>query len=91
VGVQDCDWQGGICLAFRFAADGLDVFWRQKDNFGGPLVLATLVFTLALAGILAVFDMEAAQAGGGGYLGYYFGLILSNLFGELVAGIFFAP
>lgn len=76
-------------LPFVLLLTGLMCFGAKKDNFGGPLVLATLVFTLALAGILAVFDMEAAQAGGGGYLGYYFGLILSNLFGELVAGIFF--
>jgi len=78
------------CLSF--AADGLDVFGAKRIIFGGPLVLATLVFTLALAGILAVFDMEAAQAGGGGYFGLLFWLDSGRIFfGELVAGIFFAP
>ena len=76
-------------LPFVLFLTGLMCFGAKKENFGGPLVLAALLFTLGLAGFLAVVDMGAGQDGAGGYLGYYFGLVLSNLFGELVAGIFF--
>ncbi len=76
-------------LPFVLFLAGLMCFSAKQENFGGPLALAALFFLLGLSGFLAVLSMEAAQAGGGGYLGYYFGLVLSNLFGELVAGIFF--
>jgi DNA segregation ATPase FtsK/SpoIIIE, S-DNA-T family len=76
-------------LPFVLFLTGLMCFGAKKENFGGPLALAALLFSLGLAGFLAVLDLEAGREGGGGYLGYYFGLVLSNLFGQLVAGIFF--
>jgi len=68
---------------------GMMCFTSKHVNFGGPLALAALLAALGLAGFMAVLDMDAGQTGDGGYAGYYFGLILVNLFGELVAGIFF--
>jgi len=62
-------------------------FVPKKDNFGGPLVLAALLFLAGLSAFLANLDMIGR---GGGEFGYYLALPMVNLFGFWVGLIFFA-
>lgn len=68
---------------------GIICFIAKPARFAGPLVLASLMFLFGLSGLLADFDMEAAQIGSGGYFGYWMALLMSNLFGNWVTAIFF--
>jgi len=77
-------------LPFVLILAGLMCFGAKKENFGGPLILSALLLVWGLAGILAVFNLETGQQGAGGRIGYYTALLLVNLFGKIVAGIFFS-
>ena len=68
---------------------GIVCFASRQARFGGPLAFAVVLFALGVSGLLADFDIEAAENGNGGYIGYYMALLTGNLFGQWVAAIFF--
>lgn len=65
---------------------GVVFFVTKQERFLGPLILALLILTLGLCGILAGIDIKAEQ---GGKLGYYMALPLMKLFGIWVTQIVF--
>ena len=73
-------------LPLYFIFTGLIFFSSRYQKFSGPLVLATLLFIIAVSGLFSSFDPVLKK---GGFLGNLFSLFLFKLFGDLVAKIIF--
>lgn len=71
-------------LYFVFAS--LIFFFSRYQKFSGPLILATLLFIIAVSGLFSSFDPILKK---GGFLGNIFSLLLFKLFGDLVTKIIF--